>query len=209
MGGGAGPVAGDAPGPEAGPVARARPDDDAINQVFVLFQLNYHNQFFKAYPNEEQLLQVKRLWKKALTGYSPQQIQDAADEVIKTSEYLPTLNFMLQCCERRLGRLGLPDARTAYLEACRAGSPKSAQRWSHPAVYLAGRDSDWFVLANNAEKVTWPLFRERYRDYCTEVMAGKKLEIPAPEALPEPTSQSVSKSEARAQLAKLKRILAG
>ena len=196
------------PHPEAGPVAPGRPDDDAINQVFALFRLNYHNQYYKAYPDDGPLLQVKRLWKKALASYSPQHIQDAADEVIKTSEYLPTLNFMLQCCERRLGRLGLPDARTAYLEACRAGSPKSAQRWSHPAVYLAGRDSDWFVLANNPEKITWPLFRERYRDYCTEVMAGKKLEIPAPEALPEPTSQPVSKSEARAYLAELKQILA-
>jgi hypothetical protein len=177
---------------------------DTINQVFALFRLNYHNQFYAAYPDNEQLNQVKKLWLEALAGFPVEQVLRGARHAIETSEYLPTLNRMLESCHASLREYGLPDARSAYLEACRAGSPKSAQHWSHPAVYLAGRDSDWFFLANNTENLTWPVFRDRYRDYCGRVMAGEKLEVPAPEALPEPDHRLSSREEALAELKKIK-----
>ncbi|MCY4428273.1 MAG: replication protein P [Halieaceae bacterium] len=180
---------------------------DTINQVFTLFRLNYHNQFYAAYSEQEQLIQVKRLWQEALAPYPLEHILRGARQAMRTSEYLPTLNRMLECCQDSLGELGLPDARSAYLEACRAGSPKSAQAWSHPAVYLAGRDSGWFLLANNAEKITWPLFRSRYRDYCEKVLAGQSLQVPAAAALPDAVSKPSSKKEALAEIAKLKQTL--
>ena len=114
--------------------------------MFALFRLNYHNQFYAAYPDNEQLNQAKRLWLEALADYPAEQVLRGAKTAIENNDYLPTLAKMLECCVQALGEMGLPDARSAYLEACRAGSPKSAQPWSHPAVYLAGRDSDWVFL---------------------------------------------------------------
>jgi hypothetical protein len=177
---------------------------DTINQVFALFRLNYHNQFYAAYPDNEQLNQVKKLWLDALAGFPTQQILRGAKHAIETSEYLPTLNKMLECCHQSLGEYGLPDARSAYVEACRAGSPKSAQAWTHPAIYLAGRDSDWFFLANNTEYLTWPVFRDRYRQYCGRVMAGETLEVPAPAALPAREHTLSSREQALAELKKIK-----
>jgi hypothetical protein len=182
---------------------------DAINQVFALFRLNYHNQFYAAYPDSEQLNQVKKLWLGALAAYPVEQILRGARHAIETSEYLPTLNRMLESCQESLREYGLPDARSAYLEACRARSPRSAQAWSHPAVYLAGRDADWFFLSNEPEQKTWPVYRERYRDYCTRVMAGEKLEIPAPQALPASSGQPSSRDEALAEIARIRERLRG
>ena len=143
----------------AGPTraAHQQPSDDqidTINQVFALFRLNYHNQFYAAYPDSEQLNEVKKLWLEALRDFPVEQVLRGAKYAIESSEYLPTLNRMIECCRESLSAYGLPDARSAYIEACNAPAPKSAQPWSHPAVYFAGRDADWFFLATEPEQLT-------------------------------------------------------
>lgn len=168
---------------------------EAINQIFTLFMLNYHNQFHAAYPKDAYLDQVKRLWLDALSEYPVEQLLRGAKYAIEQSEYLPTLNRMLECCQQSLAELGLPAPYDAFIEACRAPSPKSAQRWSHPAVYLAGRDSDWFFLANNTERTSWPVFREHYDRYCARVLRGETLEIPAPAALEQLATKPLSAEE--------------
>ena len=112
---------------------------EAINQVFALFRLNYHNQYYAAFPDAEQLKQIKKLWLEALAEFPPEQVLRGAKHAIENSEYLPTLHRMLDCCRDAVADLGLPSATDAYREACAAPSPRSAQPWSHPAVYLAGR----------------------------------------------------------------------
>jgi Replication protein P len=172
--------------------------------VFALFRLNYHNQYYAAYPDAEQLNQIKRLWLESLSNYPVEQILKGAKHAIEHSEYLPTLNRMHECCQESLSDSGLPDARSAYLEACNARSPKSAQKWSHPAVYLAGRDSDWFLLASQSERKSWPVFEEHYRQYCARVMQGESLEVPAPEALEKPAEKKLTPEEQLSQVRKLR-----
>jgi len=174
--------------------------------VFALFRLNYHNQYYAAYPDGEQLNQIKKLWLEALAEYPVEQILKGAKHAIEHSEYLPTLNRMLESCRQGLADLGLPGAREAFLEACRAPSPRSAQPWSHPAVYLAGRDSDWFFLENNPERRTWPVFSEHYQRYVNAVVRGEKLQVPAPEALEKSTAAPLSREEQLAELKKLREI---
>ncbi len=177
---------------------------DAINQVFALFRLNYHNQFYSAYPDNEQLNQVKKLWLEALADYPVEQILRGAKHALEASEYLPTLNRMLTACQEALSELGLPDARTAYLEACTARTPRSAQAWSHPAVYLAGRDAGWHLLETETEQRSWPVFQQHYHHYCQKAIAGENLEIPEPEALPRSSGEVSSREQALAELAKIK-----
>jgi hypothetical protein len=177
---------------------------DAINQIFTLFMLNYHNQFHAAYPKDSFLEQVKRLWLDALSDYSVDQILKGAKRAIENSEFLPTLNRMLECCQQGLADLGLPSPHDAYVEACRAASPKSAQRWSHPAVYLAGRDSDWYFLANNTERVSWPVFKEHYEQYCARVLRGESLAVPEPAALERKSAMPLSREEQLARLRELR-----
>ena len=172
--------------------------------MFALFRLNYHNQYYAAFPDAEQLKQIKKLWLESLADYSVEQILKGARHAIEHSEYLPTLNRMHECCQQGLADIGLRHPHEAYLEACQAPSPKSAQRWSHPAVYLAGRDSDWFFLANNSERVTWPVFRDHYQRYCARVLRGESLEIPEPEVLEHHAAEPLPKAEQLEALKKLK-----
>ncbi|HEY6130899.1 MAG TPA: replication protein P, partial [Halioglobus sp.] len=86
--------------------------------MFTLFMLNYHNQFHAAYPKDTYLVQVKRLWLEALSDFPIEQILKGARHAIEHSEYLPTLNRMLECCQQGLADLGLPHAHDAYVEAC-------------------------------------------------------------------------------------------
>ncbi|MDX1733105.1 MAG: replication protein P [Halioglobus sp.] len=177
---------------------------EAINQVFALFRLNYHNQYYAAYPDAEQLKQIKKLWLESLAHYPVEQILTGAKYAIENSEYLPTLNRMLECCREGVAHLGLPSPRDAYREACLAPSPRSAQQWSHPAVYLAGRDSDWFFLASNTEQVALPVFTQHYERYCTRALRGETLEIPAPAALEQQDAEPLSAEERLARIRKLR-----
>ena len=172
--------------------------------MFALFRLNYHNQYYAAYPDAQQLNQIKKLWLDALADFPVEPILKGAKLAIENSEYLPTLNRMLECCQQGLADYGLPTARDAYLEACQRPSPKSAQPWSHPAVYLAGRDSDWFFLANNLEKQTWPVFQSHYQRYCSMVLRGDPLEVPEPEAISRDEPVPLSREEQMGLLADLK-----
>jgi hypothetical protein len=177
---------------------------DALNQVFALFRLNYHNQYYAAFPDSTQVKQIKKLWLESLADYPVEQILRGAKHAIEHSEYLPTLNRMHECCQQGLTEFGLATPHDAYMEACNAATPKSAQPWSHAAVYLAGRDSGWFFLANNTERATWPVYREHYQAYCARVLRGDNLEIPAPEALEQDPVEPLSRAEQLAALAKLR-----
>ena len=42
---------------------------DAINRIFALFRLNYHNQYYAAFQHDDQLKQIKRLWRDSLSRY--------------------------------------------------------------------------------------------------------------------------------------------
>lgn len=177
---------------------------EAINQVFALFRLNYHNQFYAAFPDNDQLNQIKRLWLEALSDYPTDVILRGARHAIEHSEYLPTLNRMLESCHQGLSNQGLPTPRAAFFEACEKPSPKAEQAWSHPAVYFAGRDSDWFFLANNIESKTWPVFQRHYERYLLEISRGGTLVMPEQAELPESPSESMSTEERQNALRKLR-----
>jgi hypothetical protein len=190
------------PGPTSEP--RSPEHVEAINQVFALFRLNYHNQYYAAYPDAEQVIQIKKLWLDSLGDYPVEQILRGARHAIENSEYLPTLHRMHECCVAGLSEFGLPSAHDAYVEACQRPSPKSAQPWSHAAVYLAGRDADWFFLANHTEREAYPVFSEHYQRWCAAVLRGEELEVPNPAALEQSASEPLSREEQLSQLQKLK-----
>ncbi|MEH6607267.1 MAG: replication protein P [Pseudomonadales bacterium] len=180
---------------------------DAINQVFTLFRLNYHNQFYKAYSGVDELKYAKKLWFTSLQTYSDEVVLAAAERAVRESEFLPTVRGILKYCEEGLSELGLPTPRQAYLEACRAPSPKQQYNWSHPAVYLAGKASDWFFLASNNEKAAFPVFSARYKDYCQRVQRGETLSIGEFTAIEKSQEPALSTQEQREHMNKLREEL--
>lgn len=190
----------------AGPTEAPLPElIDAINQVFTLFRLNYHNQYYAAWPGDDELRQVKKLWLEGLRTFSPRVILRGARKAIEDSEYLPNLSTMIQCC--RDSDRALPGTREAYLEACRATSPKAAWSWSHPAVYHSGRATGWRTLATEAEAFSYPLFREQYNRIKERLLRGETLEEPQAPALPPPDPPALERDEQRHRLGELRREL--
>jgi hypothetical protein len=180
---------------------------DALNEVFALFRINYHNQYYKAYSDTQVLNQIKKLWLESLACFAPETIRRGAKKVIEESEYLPTLNRMLRACQGDPEKFGLLDAHRAYVEACRAPSPKAAYAWSHPAIYHAGVASDWFFIANNNEKTAFPIFERHYLKFCERVMNGEQLPAPQIHALPETIETPLSKEENLARMEALRKQL--
>jgi len=180
---------------------------DAINQVFALFRINYHNQYYKAFSDTETLTTAKRLWIESLHQFDAEALLKGAKRAIETSEYLPTLKKMIDCCQGDMQSHGLPSARIAYIEACRAPSPKSAYSWSHPAIYHAGKLSDWHFLGHNSEYKAFPVFEKNYQQLCERIMHGETLAAPTVPALPETIEKPLSKAENLARMKIFKKEL--
>jgi hypothetical protein len=185
---------------EAGRTDRvqAEPSDehiDAINQVFALFRINYHNQYYSAFSQVDLLNQAKRLWLTSLAQFAPQTILRGAKKVMEQSEYLPSIHRMIKACQGNPAEHGLPNSHSAYIEACQAPSPKAAFKWSHPAVFHAGSATNWYFLASSNEKDAFPIFERHYLAFCEKVINGETLPAPQMHALPETIERPLTPEE--------------
>jgi hypothetical protein len=181
---------------------------DAINQIFAEFELAYHNQFHKAYAQDGSLKLAKKYWLSCLADFLPEVILRAARQVVKSQEYLPTVASMVKACENALPLFGLPAPHAAYVEACCAPEPKHSYPWSHPAVYLAGKNTGWFALATETQSAIFPLFDYNYHLLCQQVLRGDKLDISMPVALPETIPAPLSPEENKARMKALRQKFA-
>lgn len=189
------------------PAGDSQPDatveqKEAINQIFELFRFNYHNQFLKAFPDYDTMIMAKRLWSRLLVEYNGEVIMRAAEKAVKESRFLPSVHEVLERCDSA-EILGLPNAYAAYIEACRAPSPKKDYRWSHPAVYFAGRASDWYFIANTAEEKAFPVFKRNYEILLKRIQNGEELEMEIAKAIPQTIERPLDHKEQKQRLAAL------
>ncbi|KZZ42855.1 hypothetical protein A3759_13985 [Thalassolituus sp. HI0120] len=189
------------------PAGDSQPDatveqKEAINQIFELFRFNYHNQFLKAFPDYDTMIMAKRLWSRLLVEYNGEVIMRAAEKAVKESRFLPSVHEVLERCDSA-EILGLPNAYAAYIEACRAPSPKKDYRWSHPAVYFAGRASDWYFIANTAEERAFPVFKRNYEILLKRIQNGEELEMEIAKAIPQTIERPLDHKEQKQRLAAL------
>lgn len=179
---------------------------DSINQIFALFRINFHNQYYKAYPDVELLNQAKKLWLESLKNFDSRTLLNATKRIIEEQEYLPTLHQMLTFCA--MGDSYTPSPHQAYVEACQASSPKAQYDWSHPAVYEAGRRSDWFFLGTTPEHLAFPVYKDNYGAVLKELGKGLQLEIPKLENLySSVNSKPIGKKEGLAKIKLLRKKL--
>ncbi|NNL56953.1 MAG: hypothetical protein HKO71_04325 [Pseudomonadales bacterium] len=198
----------------AGPASKsAEPDAhlvDAINQVFSLFRINFHNQFYAAYADSDTLNQAKRLWLQSLAPFNEQTILQAAKQVIEDAEYLPTLHRFIADCDQIA--FALPAARDAFIEACMAKAPYASYNWSHPLAYHAGKATGWQFLRSQPELKTFKVFQRHYEKLAKQLREGQVLALPEPPAAEaDKTSGEVrplSEKQKKKKLAELRELLA-
>lgn len=180
---------------------------DAINQIFAEFEFAYHNQFHKAFADNDSLVIAKKYWLSSLEDYSPLQIVQAAKKIIRSQDYLPSIAAIVTACESGLDLFGLPSTRQAYIEACAATPPRKEFAWSHPAIYHAGRAAGWFLLGNESESVAFPVFEYHYTLICKKVMHGEKLDTVQPAPIPQKMEEPLEPEELRKRIAKMREEL--
>lgn len=178
-----------------------------MNQLFAELETAYHNQFYKAFPSESALNAAKQAWLFQLAHYHPEQIIASGRQVIRESEYLPTLHKIIQGCATAAMPHGMPSTREAYIEACMKPQPKRDQTWSHPAVYIAGRETGWHMILGESEKKVLPIFSYHYQMLVERVINGEDLDMPIPKALPAHIDNFLSPEENKAQMQKLRESL--
>ena len=132
----------------------------------------------------------------------------------RESAFVPNLNEFRKLCLATPEELGLPTMEAAYLEACNNGHRVVGAKWSHPAVYHAGKAVGWFELRSEQATVTRPRFKQAYEDICKEIMKGETYELPEldPTQLEHHTNgkkltTEESKAAAQAEIAKMKASL--
>ena len=180
---------------------------DAINQLFAEFEMAYHNQYHKAYGSKGSVGLAKKYWLSNLSRFSPEVILKATRQLVNSEQYMPSLSTMVQACENAMSMFGLPSSSDAYIEACMASEPKSSHTWSHPAVYHAGRATDWYLLATRPESQIYPRFEHHYRQLCQRVLNGESLDLPVVEALPDSSTRPLDPQEQRRRLQALRQKL--
>lgn len=147
---------------------------------------------------------AKQLWLHSLSDLPTARLRAGVRRAIKSAPYLPSLQSLRAHCEPSPTELGVPDVNVAYVEACRAPSPKSAHDWSHPIVYHAGRATDWHFLASTPENRALPLFRRHYEILLERLLNGESLDLPIIKALPEEVSTPLSAEQRRVRLQQLR-----
>ena len=126
---------------------------ELINLIFAELEITFHNQFHKAFPDEETLNLAKQLWLAKLEKYQNEIVFRAIDKIIETSKYLPSLSAVLnQVKELKLLEQNIPSANAAYIEASSLGETNPLNfNWSHPFVYHAGVKIGWYRLKTEPE----------------------------------------------------------
>ena len=143
---------------------------ELINLIFAELEITFHNQFHKAFPDEETLNLAKQLWLAKLEKYQNEIVFRAIDKIIETSKYLPSLSAVLnQIKELKFLEENIPSPNTAYIEASSLGETNPLNfNWSHPFVYHAGAKVGWYRLKTESEFDIKKEFLEVYEEVLEE-----------------------------------------
>ena len=143
---------------------------ELINLIFAELEITFHNQFHKAFPDEETLSLAKQLWLAKLEKFENELIFEAIDKIIETAKYLPSLSAVLNLIkELKFKKFKVPSPDKAYLEASSLGEINPLDfSWSHPYVYHAGAKIGWYRLKTDSEFEIKKEFLEVYGEILEE-----------------------------------------
>ncbi len=178
---------------------------ELINLIFAELEITFHNQFHKAFPDEETLSLAKQLWLAKLEKFENELIFEAIDKIIETAKYLPSLSTVLNLIkELKFKKFKVPSPNKAYIEASSLGEINPLDfSWSHPYVYHAGAKIGWYRLKTDSEFEIKKEFLEVYGEILEESELNESFAL-----LPEKKDNLVSEKplDKKNQIERLKAI---
>lgn len=126
------------------------------------------------------------------------------------TDFMPSAGKFMQHCWPGPEELGLPEAESAFWEACRYSHPAMAgkERWSHPAVYHAAIKCSRHSLLSLPADTGRLKFQKAYQEVCRDISRGVTLQDP-PKALPSDVQRKGDPAKAAEALAAMRRVVAG
>lgn len=116
------------------------------------------------------------LWRRGVADLTPEEIDHGVKKALDFKGYFHLPAFR-DLCRGSSEEFGLPNSKTAYLEACLAKYPKDQQTYSHPIVYMAGQAAGWFNLKHQGEGQIFKLFDHEYKLLVNRVRSGEQFKI--------------------------------
>lgn len=160
--------------------------------VFARFMTIYGHKFKSTFDSAEEIIVAKREWALSLSRYTEAELVAAVNLCKEKFAWMPSIAEFISVLHEVSDNLGLPSVEEAYEEACmHAGNPRQHD-WSHPVVYHAGRNSDWFRVRTEDKQDIFPTFDSHYRMLCQRFAAGERFEVPNPVALPDHSSATLA-----------------
>ena len=149
----------------------------SIESLFLKLELAYHYQFYKVFGTDDKLKEGKKLWAISLRNEVPEVLLEAAENVIRSQSYLPTLTDIMKACSDINKMDGFPTVEEAYIEARKSYQPRAEINWSHPIVYFAGKKVGWNNLNEKESNENFNAFKKIFNALKNEAFNGKKFEI--------------------------------
>ena len=180
---------------------------ELINLIFAELEITFHNQFHKAFPDEETLTLAKQLWLAKLEKYQNEIVFRAIDKIIETSKYLPSLSAVLnQIKELKLLEQNIPSSNAAYIEASSLGETNPLDfNWSHPFVYHAGAKVGWYRLKTESEFDIKKEFLDIYEEILEESECKESLFLLPKKEEEMPVNKPLSIEKQKARLENIKK----
>ena len=149
----------------------------SIDALFLKLELAYHYQFYKVFGTDEKLKEGKKLWATSLKYIAHEIILDAAENVISSQSYLPTLTDLMKACNEINRMDGFPSVEEAYVEARRSYQPRASYNWSHPIVYFVGKKIGWNIVNEKDSKENFNTFKHIFNALKIQAIEGKEFKI--------------------------------
>ncbi|BCL69841.1 hypothetical protein TUMSATVNIG1_17960 [Vibrio nigripulchritudo] len=158
-----------------------------VNTLFAELQSIFPS-WRHALPDDETLARTKKTWTKAFIENQivthtllQQGLRKARSH---KSPFFPSAGEFIGWCLGSPEQHGIPDVRSAYLEVCRNASDPLEATWTHPALYVMGRNTDWYALRTRTEKDTYPAFQIQYYKILGCLARGESFDDAILKALP-------------------------
>jgi hypothetical protein len=136
--------------------------------------------FKSTYRTEEERTEVMRVWVKGLIEANistEEQIRRGMEKARRCdTDFFPSVGKFISWCKPNASELGMPDADSAWSEANRHSHNVLAHKWSHPAVYAAGKGCWFEIRAGSYKKEQYIASYERLIE---SVSRGEVIEGPA------------------------------
>lgn len=146
-----------------------------IQQLWIKLTQMYGHRWTSAYGETD----AEGIWQRVLQDLTPQQLAAGLDALVRKGEAWPPTapEFRALCEHASLRAYGLPEPDQAFKEAVHNSHRPTEAKWSHSAVYIAGRETGWFDIrhAYPGDKVEQRFYRN-YQILCRRLMAGEEVD---------------------------------